>query len=314
VRIEMNPSGPGVDPALAYKDAVFLSPHKFVGGPGTPGVLVARRDLFRNPVPAVPGGGTITYVHGDGQHYLADPEHREEGGTPAIVESIRAGLVLRLSQMVGAGVIREREDRFVRRAIAAWRGNSAIRLLGDLSADRLPIVSFVVHAPDGRPLHHNFDVAVRNDLFGVQARGGCSCAGPYGHRLLDIDDATARANAALAVDGWLGSKPGWTRVSFAYYLTDAVFEYIVAAVDMVATHGWRLLPEYRFDPRSGLCRHIRPPAPGPWLADLLSPAAQATNGQGADAALADHLRDATRILDAGADGAAPRQRVRSAVP
>jgi selenocysteine lyase/cysteine desulfurase len=288
---------------LAYKDAVFLSPHKFVGGPGTPGVLIARRDLLRNRVPVVPGGGTISYVHGTGQYYLPDPEHREEGGTPAIVESIRAGLVLQLAQLVGADLIREREDRFVRRAIESWRANPAIGLLGDLSADRLPIVSFVVHAPGGRALHHNFVVALLSDLFGIQARGGCSCAGPYGHRLLGIDDADARRHAAQAVAGWLGSKPGWTRLSFSYYLSEEMFEYVVAAVHLVAEHGWRLLPQYRFDRQSGLCSHLRQSAPVPRLTDLLTdlradaerpPAAVPTRTTRAD--LAEHLRAAAAIL------------------
>ena len=163
---------------LAGKDAVLLSPHKFPGGPGTPGVLVVRRDLVRNRVPTVPGGGTISYVHATGQHYLADASYREEGGTPAIVESIRAGLVFQLKQAVGSELIAARASSFVRRAIASWRDNPAIGLLGDLDAPRLPIVSFVVRAPSGRRLHHNFVVALLSDLFGIQARGGCSCADP----------------------------------------------------------------------------------------------------------------------------------------
>jgi hypothetical protein len=152
---------------------------------------------------------------------------------------------------------------------------------------------------------------VLNDLFGIQARGGCSCAGPYGHRLLDIDDAAAEANAARAVAGWLGSKPGWTRISFSYYLTEAAFEYLVAAVHLVATHGSRLLSEYRLDPRSGLCRHIGPAAPDVRLTDLLNPAGRTDTGQRSDAVLTNHLRRATEILDAGVDGAGPRQRVGS---
>jgi selenocysteine lyase/cysteine desulfurase len=122
---------PAVGRPLSGKDAIFLSSHKFLGGPGTPGVLVIRCDLVRNPVPTVPGGGTITYVHSTGQHYLEDPSHREEGGTPAIVESIRAGLVFKLKQAVGTDLIVERERSFVRRAIASWRANPAIELLGD---------------------------------------------------------------------------------------------------------------------------------------------------------------------------------------
>jgi selenocysteine lyase/cysteine desulfurase len=117
----------------------------------------------------VPRGGTITYVHATGQGYLGDPSYREEGGTPAIVESVRAGLVFQLHQAVGAEVIRERETSFVRRAIRSWRSNPAIEVLGDPGADRLPIVSFVVRTPDGRRLHHNFVVALLNDLFDIQA-------------------------------------------------------------------------------------------------------------------------------------------------
>ena len=185
IEIEMY-GGQDADP-LAYKDAVFLSPHKFIGGPSTPGVLVARRDLLTNRVPDVPGGGTVAYVNPLEHRYLDDPVHREEGGTPAIVEAIRAGLVFQLKQAVGVDAIRAREDVFLRRAIEAWQSEPAIEVLGNLDAERLSIVSFVVRAPSGRYLHHNFVVAVLNDLFGIQSRGGCSCAGPYGHRLLGID-------------------------------------------------------------------------------------------------------------------------------
>jgi selenocysteine lyase/cysteine desulfurase len=249
----------GADPG-SYKDAVFLSPHKFPGGPGTPGVLVVRRDLVTNRVPTVPGGGTVTYVHPGDRHYLDDPAHREEGGTPAIVESIRAGLVFRLKEAVGADAIAAREADFTRRAIRSWRGDPALWILGDPDADRLPIVSFVVRTPGGF-LHHAFVVALLNDLFGIQARGGCSCAGPYGHRLLGIDPRRARALAAEAVDGRLGIKPGWARLSFSFYLSEPEFAYLVEAVHLVAAYGARLLPEYRFDPATGLWRHREAPVP-----------------------------------------------------
>ena len=139
----------------------------------------------------LPGGGTVAYVNPTEHRYLAAIEQREEGGTPAIVESIRAGLVFALKEAVGAQAIRTREQSFIRRAIARWDRHPNIEILGSHSLDRLSIVSFVVrHAsPDGsrRYLHHNYVVALLNDLFGIQSRGGCSCAGPYGHRLLGID-------------------------------------------------------------------------------------------------------------------------------
>src|SRR3954468_19538204 len=148
VDIEMyGRGGRGVADPTAYKDAVFLSPHKFIGGPSTPGVLVVRRELLTNRVPDVPGGGTVEYVNPAEHRYLRDPVAREEGGTPAIVEAIRAGLVLQLKQAVGVEVIRAKEDEFLRRATAAWSAEPAIEVLGNLAAERLSIVSFVVRAP-----------------------------------------------------------------------------------------------------------------------------------------------------------------------
>src|SRR6185312_5844036 len=185
VEIEMY-GGADRDP-LAYKDALVLSPHKFIGGSSTPGVLVVRRELLRNRVPDVPGGGTVLFVNPLEHKYLDDPVHREEGGTPAIVESIRAGLVFQLKAAVGVEVIRAREDQFLRRAIEAWKDEPAVELLGNLDAERLSIVSFVVRSPSGRYLHHNFVVALLNDLFGVQARGGWRLLGDY-----RFDTATGR--------------------------------------------------------------------------------------------------------------------------
>jgi selenocysteine lyase/cysteine desulfurase len=248
---------------LAYKDAVFLSPHKFVGGPGTPGVLVVRRELLRNRVPTVPGGGTVDFVNAVEHHYVTDPAHREEGGTPAIIESIRAGLVFGLKQAVGVDVIRAQEERLLREAVTAWRAEPGIEILGNLDAERLSIVSFLLRRPDGRYLHHNFVVAVLNDLFGIQSRGGCSCAGPYGNRLLGIDLERSQRIEHEVLAGCEGIKPGWVRISFNYFLSDAVTRYIVEAVRLVARHGHLLLPLYRFEPATALWRHrdglVEPP-------------------------------------------------------
>lgn len=258
VDVEMSSS---TDP-LAYKDAVFISPHKFIGGPGTPGVLVVRRELVHNRVPTVVGGGTVSYVNPSEHRYLEDPVHREEGGTPAIVESIRAGLVFQLKQAVGVETIRAREEDFLRRAVASWRVDPNIDILGNVDAERLSIVSFVVRRGD-RFLHHNFVVALLNDLFGIQSRGGCSCAGPYGHRLLGIDlDRSHRFEHEILL-GDEGIKPGWVRVNFNYFISEAVFDYVVAAVHLIAEHGWRLLGDYRFEPASGLWRHRNGPVEPP---------------------------------------------------
>lgn len=250
VAIEMD----GEHDGLSYKDAIFFSPHKLIGGPGTPGVLVARKELFTNTVPAVVGGGTVAYVNPVDHHYLDDIEHREEGGTPAIVESIRAGLIFQLKEAVGPDTIRSIEDDFISRAIARWRANPNVEVLGNPDADRLSIVSFIIRF-DERMLHHNYVVALLNDVFGIQARGGCSCAGPYGHDLLGIDLETSHRFEDEVMHGCEGIKPGWVRVNFNYFISEDVFEFIVRAVEMVADRGWTLLPYYTFNPNSGLWLH-----------------------------------------------------------
>lgn len=300
VQIEMNgdPARPG-----SHKDAIFLSPHKFIGGPSTPGVLVARRELFTNRVPDVPGGGTVSYVNADEHRYLTDPEHREEGGTPAIIESIRAGLVFQLKEAVGVATIRAEEERLLRRAVEAWTAEPGLELLGNLAAERLSIISFVVRSPSGRHLHHNFVVALLNDLFGIQARGGCSCAGPYGHRLLGIDIERSTEFGREISGGCEGIKPGWVRVNFNYFISDAVADYLVEAVRLVARDGWKLLGDYRFDPVTGLWRHrsgvVEPPLS---LASVSYaggvPRFPSCRAKGGEELLSQHLLEAEQVLAA----------------
>jgi selenocysteine lyase/cysteine desulfurase len=252
-----------IDVAAGDFDAVFLSPHKFIGGPGTPGVLIAHRRILTNSVPDVVGGGTVTYVNQLEHHYLTDPAHREEGGTPAIIESIRAGLVFGLKDAVGVDTIRAVEDDFLSRAFAAWKEHPNIQVLGNPDAERLSIISFVVKRPGGKYLHHNAVVAILNDLFGIQSRGGCSCAGPYGHRLLGIDIETSHEYEREIARGCEGIKPGWVRVNFNYFISETVFRYIVQAVELVADFGWKLVPQYRFSLESGLWRHENGPVEPP---------------------------------------------------
>ena len=287
-----------------YLDAIFLSPHKLIGGPGTPGVLVARRELLENRVPVVPGGGTVTYVNWREHDFHDDVETREEGGTPEIVGSIRAGLVFQLKDAVGVEAIAEREQGFITRAIDSWSRNPNIDVLGSHEADRLSIVSFIVRYGD-RHLHHNFVVAVLNDLFGIQSRGGCSCAGPYGHRLLGIDLERSREFEREIKRGCEGIKPGWVRINFNYFIDEATFDYIVDAVDMVASHGAALLPAYRFEPDTGLWRHLeRAGRPAMRLSEISYEEGRIvyedrrTTGA---VALADHLDEAQRILAEAAE-------------
>ncbi len=301
IDIEMNPrcsDHPG-----AYKDAIFLSPHKFIGGPGTPGVLIIREELLSNSVPDTVGGGTVAYVNAEEHLYLSDPVHREEGGTPAIIESIRAGLVFQLKNAVGVDTIRARETDLVNRTIASWKNHPNIQILGNLDAERLSIVSFVIRKPGGKYLHHNFVVALLNDLFGIQSRGGCSCAGPYGHRLLGIDLDTSHEYEREISHGCEGIKPGWVRVNFNYFISEPVFTYIVESVEFIAAHGWKFLGFYRFDPQSGRWHHrqgaVEPPLRLSMLkysdsGDLQYPQ---EHDQAPESALADYLTYARTLAE-----------------
>ncbi|MBY6188903.1 aminotransferase class V-fold PLP-dependent enzyme [Microbulbifer agarilyticus] len=245
---EQNESG---DSSL---DAVFISTHKFVGGPGTPGILVVKKHLMQNPIPAVPGGGTVLYVTPEDHRYLTNCERREEGGTPAIVESIRAGLVFKLQQDVGTDEIERREADFVARAIARWNEHENIEILGSTEAPRLSIVSLRVKYQQ-QDLHYSFVVALLNDLFGIQVRGGCSCAGPYGHSLLGMSMQQSKAIEAQLLEGNMVLRPGWVRLNFNYFIDEDTFEYLLRAVELVAEHGWKLLPYYYFDTANGTWRY-----------------------------------------------------------
>lgn len=232
-------------------DGAFVSPHKFIGGPGTPGVLLLKRHIVSNTVPALVGGGTVMYVTPEDHRYIDDPEHREEGGTPAVIEAVRAGLAFKLQQEVGLAAIEEREQSFITRAIARLGRHPAIRILGDASAPRLSILSLrFLHR--GQDLHYGFIVALLNDLFGIQLRGGCSCAGPYGHSLLGINLAHSRALETEIRKGATILRPGWVRLNFNYFIDENEFAYLVDALELVAEHGWRLLPFYAFDDRLGI--------------------------------------------------------------
>ena len=249
VSIDMNPLN-----SACSKDAVFLSPHKFVGGPGTPGVLIVKKQLLKNSVPASPGGGTVLYVTPVDHQFIADHERREEGGTPAIVESVRAGLVFKLQQAVGTDLIESLEASFKERALAQWKLNKNIEVLGDSSQEGLSIFSLRIKHEEA-DLHYGFVVALLNDLFGIQARGGCSCAGPYGHELLGMDLNYSRKLEKELNKGHMVMRPGWVRLNFNYFINEETFDYLLNAIEYVSELGWKLLPFYEIDSDSGTWRY-----------------------------------------------------------
>ena len=249
VKIEMNGGPEG-----SHKDAVFISPHKFVGGPGTPGVLVVKESVVKNSIPTIQGGGTVVYVTPEDHRYIDDVERREEGGTPAIIESIRAGLVFKLQQEVGTDEICARENAFVERASARFKEHENISVLGGSEAARLSITSLRI-SHKGKDLHYGFVVALLNDLFGIQARGGCSCAGPYGHKLLGMSMTYSKAIEAQIFKGAMILRPGWVRLNFNYFIDEETFDYLLCAIELIAQFGWRMLPYYDFNTNDGVWRY-----------------------------------------------------------
>ncbi|CAF4229722.1 unnamed protein product, partial [Rotaria sordida] len=232
VKIDMNPS------TAAYKDAVFISTHKFIGGPSTPGILIAKKKLFTNLVPIDCGGGTVNFVTRTNIEYVKDIETREEGGTPNILGAIRAGLVFHLKEIVGEKIIEK------------------------------PIFSFLIYVPTfNKYLHHNFICILLNDLFGIQVRSGCACAGPYVLELLNIDDQKAQIYTRFITedekyfsgrfDGFSRNvlmKHGFTRFNLSYFASDEEVDYILNALEFIADEGWKLLPLYTYELETAVWR------------------------------------------------------------
>ena len=241
-------------------DAIFLSPHKFIGGPGTPGILAIKRELLNSEqTPSLPGGGTVSWVSPRHHYYLPAGERREEGGTPAIIEAIRAGLVFKLKKTIGAKAIEQREKQHIRYAINRLKKHPHISILGNTDVERLAILSLQIRLTDKngvmRELHHGLIVVLLNDLFGIQARGGCSCAGPYGHYLLGIDEEKSARFEELIKHGEMIFRPGWVRINFNYFIDDKTADYLLSALELIATYGWKLLGYYHWDRQSNVWKH-----------------------------------------------------------
>ncbi len=255
VEIDMNPQPEDdEDPSI---DAIFISPHKFLGGPGSSGVLVFNERIYHRELPpSVSAGGTVDYVGMTDQDFIGRIEEREKAGTPGVLQTLKAGLVFQIKDRVGVDVINEREHALTERAMRTWSDEDGIEILGNPDpSSRVGIISFNVRDPNGNYLHHKFVTALLNDLFGIQSRAGCSCAGPYGHRLLDIDDETSARFRNVVQDGYCGMKPGWCRVGLHWVMDDAEANYVIEAVRFIAHSGHLFLGQYDFDLCTGTWTH-----------------------------------------------------------
>jgi selenocysteine lyase/cysteine desulfurase len=249
VKIDMRPG------KADQLDAIFLSPHKFVGGPDTPGVLVFHESIYKLSSPSTAGGGTVTYVSSSEHHFTSDIEAREDAGTPAIVQKMRTAMAFWVKEQIGVDVIEAQEKSFISRAIARLRSNPNVQILGNLEAPRLAVFSFLIRC-EGQYLHPRFVVRLLNDLFGIQSRGGCACAGPYGHALLNIDLEHSQRYMHSIQAGWEGIKPGWTRLNFNSFISENEFEFLLEAIEFVAEHGAKFLSLYELDWHSGAWKHM----------------------------------------------------------
>jgi len=239
-------------------DAVFISAHKFLGGPGSSGVLVFNKSLYNSHLPpTVSGGGTVSYVAEHMHDFFDDIEEREKAGTPGVLQILRSALCFKVKDEIGVEQIANIEHQWLTKVFDSWNKNELIEILGDLDINnRVGIVSFNVKTKSGKYLHPKFITVLLNDLFGIQSRAGCSCAGPYGHRLLNIDEETSEAYRALIQKGFHGIKPGWCRIGFHYVMDEADVDFITRAVEFIAECGEQFLPWYSFCLKEACWTHI----------------------------------------------------------
>ncbi|TDI85331.1 MAG: aminotransferase class V-fold PLP-dependent enzyme [Caldithrix sp.] len=238
VEIDMHPADP-----LAKLDAIYFSPHKFLGGPGTPGVLIFDSKLYKNRVPDHPGGGTVTWTNPWGEHqYFDDIEVREDGGTPAFLQTIKAALCVKLKEQMGVKNILHREEELVKILFAELRNIDGLHILAENIEERLGVISFYI---DG--LHYNLGVKLLNDRFGIQLRGGCSCAGTYGHYLLNIDPEVSHKITDKIDEGDYSAKPGWIRLSIHPLMTDDEIKDVTNGIKELAENHKTWAKDYTYD-------------------------------------------------------------------
>lgn len=241
VNINMHP-----DDKEAYLDAIFFSPHKFLGGPGTSGVLIFNKNLYKNNVPDCPGGGTVSWTNPWGEHkYIDNIEDREDGGTPGFLQVIKTALAIQLKEKMGVPNILEREHEIVDYVFSELEKENNITILAGQHKNRLGVISFYID-----DLHYNLGVKILNDRFGIQTRGGCSCAGTYGHYLLHVDQETSHNLVCQIDSGDLTLKPGWIRMSIHPTTTNAEIEFVCNAIRELAQKHKEWAKEYHYNTKS----------------------------------------------------------------
>lgn len=241
--VDINMHPPDEDAAL---DALYFSPHKFLGGPGSSGVLIFNKKLYHNRVPDQPGGGTVLWTNPWGEHhYFEDIETREDGGTPAFLQTIRAALAIQLKEQMNTKLIKAREAELLDIAFARFDQMPGVHILAAGERHRLGVISFYADN-----IHYNFIVRVLSDHFGVQVRGGCSCAGTYGHYLLHVDPEFSHHITDKIDRGDLSEKPGWVRLSLHPVMSHDELQYILDAIEDIVRHPQRWQPLYRYETSS----------------------------------------------------------------
>ncbi|MHA3913471.1 aminotransferase class V-fold PLP-dependent enzyme [Halovulum sp. GXIMD14793] len=233
-------------------DAIVLSPHKFVGGPQATGVLLLRKDAVVSTRPTFPGGGTVRFVSPTGHDYTQSVEAREEAGTPNVIGDLRAALCFLVKDAIGQDFITRRNAEVSARAIDILAADDRIELLGRLDCPRLPILSFRIRDGQGGFVHQQLVTRMLSDRYGIQARGGCACAGPYVHRLLGIDDHASEAMRAAILSGQELEKPGFVRLNLSYLASDEEVAYILNSVLELAQQATAQVSTYRADPATAV--------------------------------------------------------------
>ncbi len=247
IDIDMRPQNP-----KQILDAIYFSPHKFLGGPGSSGILIFNAALYHNRVPDNPGGGTVDWTNPWGEHkYLEEIEAREDGGTPAFLQTIKVALCIQLKDKMQTSKMQAREHQILERI---WRGLDPIKglhFLADKQRDRLGVISFYTEG-----LHYNLFVKLLNDRFGIQVRGGCSCAGTYGHYLLNVSPEISNEITSRINEGDLSVKPGWVRLSIHPVMTDDEIDLIVSAISAVVANHETWARDYKYDNRTNEYHHF----------------------------------------------------------